>query len=64
MRSEARIRLLLGSEAVQSHFGFLAQAVTLDNPTSSARTQQLMGWEPVHPGLIADLYQGHNFMTE
>jgi nucleoside-diphosphate-sugar epimerase len=52
------------AEQVEAHFGFLAPFMTLDNPTSSARTQQLLGWEPVHPGLIADLDQGHYFTTE
>jgi hypothetical protein len=34
--------------------------MALDNPTSSARTRQLLGWAPVHPGLDA----GHYFTTE
>ncbi len=43
------------------HFGFLAALVTLDNPTFSAITQELLGWQPVHPGLIADLEAGRYF---
>jgi hypothetical protein len=35
--------------------------VPLDNPTSSAATQRLLGWRPTHPGLIADLDEGHYF---
>jgi hypothetical protein len=35
--------------------------VTADNPTSSALTRQWLGWEPAHPGLIADLDEGHYF---
>jgi hypothetical protein len=35
--------------------------VPLDNPTSSAATQRLLGWRPAHPGLIADLDEGHYF---
>jgi nucleoside-diphosphate-sugar epimerase len=38
--------------------------MTLDIPMSSAHTQQLLGWEPVHPGLIADIELGHYFTTE
>jgi len=28
---------------------------------SSALTQQRFGWHPSHPGLIADLDEGHYF---
>jgi nucleoside-diphosphate-sugar epimerase len=43
------------------HFGFLAMFAAADNPASSALTRQRMGWEPTHPGLIADLDAGHYF---
>lgn len=43
------------------HFGFMSAFVALDNPSSSARTQDLLGWQPVHPGLLHDLDQGHYF---
>jgi nucleoside-diphosphate-sugar epimerase len=43
------------------HFGFLGPLVVLDNPTSSAHTQQLLGWQPTHAGLIDDLDEGHYF---
>jgi len=46
------------------HFTFFAPFMTLDNPMSSARTRQLLDWKPEHPGLIADLDQGHYFTTE
>jgi nucleoside-diphosphate-sugar epimerase len=52
------------TEETETHFGFLGPFVTLDNPTSSVRTQQLVGWEPVHPGLIADLDLNHYFTTD
>ena len=48
-------------EQAGEHFGFLGRFVTLDNPTSSAWTQELLGWQPVHPGLLADLEEGHYF---
>ena len=44
-----------------AHFGFLGMFGAADNPASSALTRQLLGWEPVHPGLIADLDKGHYF---
>jgi nucleoside-diphosphate-sugar epimerase len=37
------------------HFGNIALAVGLDNPTSSDRTRELLGWQPSHPALLADL---------
>jgi nucleoside-diphosphate-sugar epimerase len=44
-----------------AHFGFLGPLVSLDNPTSSALTQELLGWRPEHSGLIEDLEEGHYF---
>jgi nucleoside-diphosphate-sugar epimerase len=44
-----------------AHFGFLGQMVQLDNPASSALTRELLGWAPTHPGLLADLDEGHYF---
>jgi nucleoside-diphosphate-sugar epimerase len=38
--------------------------VTLDITMSNADTRQLLDWEPVHPGLIADLEDGHYFTTD
>ncbi|MCX5545572.1 SDR family oxidoreductase [Paraburkholderia sp. CNPSo 3076] len=46
---------------VPGHFGFLSAVVTLDLPASSAITRQALGWEPVQPGLIEDLDNGHYF---
>ncbi|HYZ29932.1 MAG TPA: SDR family oxidoreductase [Thermoleophilaceae bacterium] len=43
------------------HFAWLGGLVGLDSPASSALTRELLGWEPTHPGLIADLDQGHYF---
>jgi nucleoside-diphosphate-sugar epimerase len=48
-------------EAAAAHFGFLGALASLDNPTSSALTQQRLGWRPVHPGLLADLEAGYYF---
>jgi nucleoside-diphosphate-sugar epimerase len=51
------------ADQAQAHFGFLGTIVPLDIPASSARTQRLLGWQPTHPGLIADLDLGHYFTT-
>jgi nucleoside-diphosphate-sugar epimerase len=48
-------------DAAAGHFGFLAPLVTLDNPTSSAITRELLGWQPMHPGLLEDMDKGHYF---
>lgn len=48
-------------DQVTAHFGFLARVVQADNPTTSERTRQLLDWQPTHPGLIADLNEGHYF---
>jgi nucleoside-diphosphate-sugar epimerase len=49
------------AEAAAQHLGFLAAFAQLDNPTSSAQTQTLLGWRPTHPRLIADLAERHYF---
>jgi nucleoside-diphosphate-sugar epimerase len=51
----------IAAEDANDHFGFLGALVALDNPTSSAHTRELLGWQPTHPGLIDDLDQGHYF---
>ena len=51
----------IAPEEAAAHFGFLGALVQLDNPTSSAATQELLGWRPAHPGLIEDLEQGRYF---
>jgi nucleoside-diphosphate-sugar epimerase len=51
------------ADQAEAHFGFLSFIVPLDIPASSERTRQLLNWHPAHPGLIADLEQGHYFST-
>jgi nucleoside-diphosphate-sugar epimerase len=48
-------------EDAGEHFSYLGGFVSLDNPTSSELTRELLGWEPTHVGLIEDLEQGHYF---
>ena len=42
----------------QSHFGWLAWAIALDCPTSSAITREALDWTPSHPTLLDDLASG------
>jgi nucleoside-diphosphate-sugar epimerase len=46
---------------IPGYFGFLAGFIALDNLTSNAKTRATVGWEPTHPGLIADYDDGHYF---
>jgi len=50
------------ADKATEHFGPFGMVMTLGlPPMSNASTRQLLGWEPDHPGLIADLDQGHYF---
>src|ERR1035437_1544723 len=48
-------------DRLQAHFGFLAMVISLDNPVSNLVTRKILGWEPAHPGLIADFDHGDYF---
>ncbi len=48
-------------EEADAHFGFLGALAALDIPRSSVATQELLGWRPIQPALIADLDQSHYF---
>ncbi|MDR3577268.1 MAG: SDR family oxidoreductase [Anaerolineaceae bacterium] len=52
-------------QEADAHFGFLGALAAIDIPSiipgTSAQTRELLGWQPVHPTLIADLQQGHYF---
>ena len=54
----------IAAEDVGAHFGFLSAFVSADNPTSSKQTQELLGWRPQGPALIADIEQGQYFKNE
>lgn len=43
------------SEEAPEYFGWFAAFAAIDMPASSARTRQLLGWQPTQPGLISDL---------
>ncbi len=42
-------------EEAAEHFGWFAHFVAIDNPASSRRTREALGWRPTRPGLMADL---------
>ena len=42
-------------EQAADYFGWMAGFAAMDMPASSARTQELLHWKPVGPGLIEDL---------
>jgi nucleoside-diphosphate-sugar epimerase len=49
-------RLGLPVEAVpQETYGPLGPIFTTDQPSSSTHTREALGWQPTHPGLLADL---------
>jgi nucleoside-diphosphate-sugar epimerase len=45
----------ISPEEADAHFGFLAALAAHDLPRSSAQTQELLGWRPVHLRLLPDL---------
>ena len=49
------------AEETEAYFSFLAFALPANNPTSSAKTRELLGWEPTHPGLLEDYASGGYF---
>jgi nucleoside-diphosphate-sugar epimerase len=55
----------ISREEADAHFGLAVPIAALDIPSilpgSGVQTQELLGWKPVHPGLITDLEQGHYF---
>jgi nucleoside-diphosphate-sugar epimerase len=51
----------ISAEDAGEHFTWPAGFIGAGSPASSALTRKLLGWHPTHPGLIADLEQGHYF---
>ncbi|MET7456747.1 SDR family oxidoreductase [Streptomyces sp. NPDC005574] len=50
-------------EAAQEHFGWVGSFLGHDFSASNTLTRKLLDWEPTHPGLLADLEEGHYFHT-
>ena len=53
----------ISPEEAEGHSGLFGLFASIDVPASSALTRKLLGWHPVHPGLVADLDEGHYFKT-
>jgi nucleoside-diphosphate-sugar epimerase len=51
----------IAPEDAAKHFGWLARFLAIDVRASSARTRELLGWEPAEPTLVEDLQAGHYF---
>ena len=55
---------IAADKAAELFGGFFGMITQLDNPTSSARTRELLGWRPTHAGLLADLAERHYFAAD
>jgi nucleoside-diphosphate-sugar epimerase len=49
------------AEEAAGHFGWLGQFAGRGVAASGAATEALLGWQPLQPGLIPDLDEGHYF---
>jgi nucleoside-diphosphate-sugar epimerase len=43
------------AEEAANHFGWFTHFAAVDAPSSSQQTRERLGWQPKHPGLIADI---------
>lgn len=50
-------------EEAAAHFGWFAMFAGIDAAASGKRTQEMLGWRPTGPGLIADLDRPRYFET-
>jgi nucleoside-diphosphate-sugar epimerase len=50
-------------EEATNHFGWFAHFAAIDNPASSKRTQEELGWHPTQPALIPDIDRPRYFET-
>ncbi|KAH8888929.1 NAD(P)-binding protein [Thozetella sp. PMI_491] len=46
------------TEEIQGHYGMASFAVPVDNPASSVKTRELLGWTPTQPSLLEDIANG------
>ncbi|KAM3425491.1 Uncharacterized protein BST61_g7438 [Cercospora zeina] len=46
-------------EEAQPSLGLFAHIINMDNPTSSEKTRNELGWKPEHPGLLEDIKENY-----
>jgi nucleoside-diphosphate-sugar epimerase len=51
----------VGPDEAAEYVGFLARFAIMDNPTSAARTSELLDWHPTYPGLLEELAEAFYF---
>ncbi|HEY6478595.1 MAG TPA: SDR family oxidoreductase [Streptosporangiaceae bacterium] len=51
----------ISPQDADAHFTWLARFIATDSPASSGLTRELLGWQPLHSGLVDDLGKGHYF---
>jgi len=51
----------IAPEDAAGHFTWMSGFIGIDSPASSELTRELLGWQPVQPGLLDDLDKGHYF---
>lgn len=52
------------SDEASKHFEWFAHFAALDNPSSSQRTRETLGWRPNQPGLISDIDGASYFQNQ
>ena len=50
------VKSITQEEAMQ-HFDWMSRFIVFDNPATSYKTQEQLGWKPTHTGLIEDMQQ-------
>jgi nucleoside-diphosphate-sugar epimerase len=45
----------VGADEAAGHFGWIGRFFAMDSAASNDLTRELLGWEPTHPGLLADI---------
>ncbi|MCL2516488.1 MAG: SDR family oxidoreductase [Microbacteriaceae bacterium] len=53
----------VSAEVAAERYGFIGAFIGVDNPTSSAKTRELLSWTPSHPGLLEDLALDGTYFT-
>ncbi|MEM7778160.1 MAG: SDR family oxidoreductase, partial [Pseudomonadota bacterium] len=51
----------ISTDVADEHFGWFAPFAALDQPASSAKTREQLGWQPTHPTLLNDIGSARYF---